>query len=44
MIAAFNYLDATLDTDNTTNDEHDGPLDYPHANTDTDANFQEEEE
>ena len=41
MVASINLIDASQATDNANTDEPDGALDYSHANTDNDENFQE---
>ena len=43
IVVTINHIDASWDTDDDTTDEPDCALDYSHANTDNDSNFQEEE-
>lgn len=44
MVASVNYIDASWATDNGNTDKSFCALDYLHANTDNDADFQEGEE
>ena len=42
-VVAINYIDASWTDDNDITDEPGGALDYSHANTDNDADFQKNE-